>query len=492
MLPNLLIQSLKNIKGFNECSFLEVHSVAKQITSIRLNPDKIIGIGDLELGLENLELGMKHEELGFYNEIIKTRNEEQETRNEKQEEQETRNVKWCKHGYYLPKRPSFTFDPLFHAGTYYVQEASSMFLWQILEQIIGSDTKKTVLDLCAAPGGKSTLLASYFKDGLIISNEVIKQRAAVLVENITKWGCSNVVVTNNDPAHFKQLNDFFDIIVIDAPCSGSGLFRKDINAITEWSEENVNHCSQRQKRIIADIINSLTENGILIYSTCSYSKAENEDVLDWITSTYKLTSIPLTLQPNWGIISVNSDLHNAFGYRFYPDKLEGEGFFISVFKKEITTEVFKKNKQSILPIATKQEVDIINNFIAIPNNFYLFKQNEFIRVFPLNYLQQLQILVSYLYIKKAGIEIGAVKGKDLIPSHELAMSHLDLRKIIKYKLNKHQALQYLSKKEVIIDTNSTGWVLAIYNNIPLGWMKVLPNRINNYYPTEWRILKTNI
>jgi len=467
MLPIQLIQSLKNIKGFDEAAFLKVHSVAKQITSVRLNPDK-------RTGIENEELGMK-------NEVVETVNDKQETMN----------VPWCKHGIYLTQRPYFTDDPTFHAGAYYVQEASSMFLWQVMEQIIGINTQKVVLDLCAAPGGKSTLLASYFKDGLIISNEVIKQRAAILVENITKWGSSNVIVTNNDPQHLKSLINFFDVIVIDAPCSGSGLFRKDTNAIAEWSEDNVNLCSQRQKRIIADIIDSLNENGLLVYSTCSYSKAENEDILDWIVETYNLKSIPLTLQTEWGIVTVNSDKHNAFGYRFYPDQVKGEGFFISVFEKESITSASKKVKETILPNATKQEIAVVDNFITKPAGFYLFKQNEFIRIFPEKWKQQLQIIVGNLYIKKAGIELGVVKGKDLIPSHELAMSHLDLSEIKKNNLSIEQALQYLSKKEVNIDTDSTGWALAFFDNIPLGWIKILPNRINNYYPTEWRILKTN-
>jgi NOL1/NOP2/sun family putative RNA methylase len=453
VIPQLLIQSLQGIKGFDEHNFIDIHQLSNQITSIRLNPNKN-KVDENSVELDDI-------------------------------------VPWCNWGRYLKERPSFTFDPLFHSGAYYVQEASSMFLWQVLQQIIGENTQKKILDLCAAPGGKSTLLASYFKDGLLVSNEVIKQRASVLVENITKWGSDNIIVTNNDPKDFKKLSNFFDVIVIDAPCSGSGLFRKDKNAIDEWSEQNVNLCSQRQQRIIADTIDCLNDEGLLIYSTCSYSKQENEDVLDWIKETFNLQSIQIKLADEWGVVETQSDLQNTFGYRFYPNKVKGEGFFIAAFKKNNQSETSTKFKETILQKPLKNELEIVNNFLNLNNDSYLFKQNEFVRLFPKEYQQELQIIASYLYIKKAGIELGVVKGKDLIPSHELTMSSIDMSHLPYFDLNKEQALQYLGKKEVNIDTNSKGWVLVKFEGIALGWIKVLQNRINNYYPIEWRILKDN-
>ncbi len=454
VIPQQLIQSLQNIKGFKEDSFLETHQSNTQITSIRINPNK----SNWNESLLNIESS----------------------------------IPWCNSGRYLTERPSFTFDPLFHAGAYYVQEASSMFLWQILEQVIGENTQKKVLDLCAAPGGKSTLLGSYFTDGLLVSNEVIKQRAAVLVENITKWGSNNVIVTNNDPKDFKKLSNFFDVIVIDAPCSGSGLFRKDKKAIDEWSEDNVNLCSQRQQRIIADTIDCLNDEGLLIYSTCSYSKQENEDVLDWIKETFDLESIQINLVDEWGIVETQSDSHNPFGYRFYPDKVKGEGFFIAAFKKISQSETTIKLKETILAKPLKNELEIVSNFLKLNDDSYLFKQNEFIRFFPKEYQQELQIIASHLYIKKAGVELGVVKGKDLIPSHELAMSFIDMKHLPYFDLNKEQSLQYLGKKEVNIDINSKGWALVKFEGVVLGWIKALQNRINNYYPIEWRILKENL
>ncbi|MFY7963610.1 MAG: methyltransferase RsmF C-terminal domain-like protein [Chitinophagaceae bacterium] len=455
MIPQPLIQSLQKIEGFNENSFIEAHKINTQITSIRLNQFK----GNLEFAID-------------------------------EEQHQTSIIPWCKLGRYLQQRPSFTFDPLFHAGAYYVQEASSMFLWEILKQICGELSNNIVLDLCAAPGGKSTLLSNFFHNGFIISNEVIKQRASVLVENVTKWGSDNIIVTNNDPKDFKPLKSFFDCIVIDAPCSGSGLFRKDAKAIEEWSEENVNLCSGRQKRIIADITDCLNENGLLIYSTCSYSKQENEDVLDWISENYDLETIKINIANDWGIVETQSDVHKNWGYRFYPYKVKGEGFFIAAFRKKTAGETSYKLKETILTKPLKQEIEIAKNFTQISDTFFYFKHQDFIKVFPSIFQKELQIIASYLYIKKAGIAVGMLKGKDLIPAHELAMSYVDLNHITYFDINKDDALQYLSKKEVNISSKSIGWALIKYEHIALGWIKVLPNRINNYYPIEWRILKS--
>lgn len=462
MIPEQLIQSLQNIEGFNQNSFIEAHQLNKQITSIRNNPKK-----------SNLGLGISEEQ---------TPNTRCPIPNFQ--------IPWCKWGQYLPQRPSFTFDPLFHAGAYYVQEASSMFLWQILEQTVKKDTNKIVLDLCAAPGGKSTLLASFFDKGLIVSNEVIKQRASILVENLTKWGSPNVIVTNNDPKDFKPLTAFFDCIVIDAPCSGSGLFRKDVKAIDEWSEENVALCSSRQKRIIADIADCLNENGIMIYSTCSYSKQENEDILDWISENYDLETVKINIVEDWGIVETQSDLQKNYGYRFYPDKVRGEGFFIAAFKKNSVSEPNTKLKEAILAKPLKQETEAALNFAQIGEDYFTFKHQDLIRVFNKQFQKELQNIAVYLYIKKAGTAIGTLKGKDIIPAHELAMGQFNLSHINYFDVNKDEALQYLSKKEVNISVSSTGWALVRYEHISLGWIKALPNRINNYYPIEWRILKS--
>ncbi len=449
-LPQALIHSLENVTGFNRKAFEEVHASGEQVTSVRMNLMKSSRVNG-EWSMDGI-------------------------------------VPWCSQARYLSQRPSFTLDPLFHAGAYYVQEASSMFLWYALKEIIGSGTNKKVLDLCAAPGGKSTLLSSYFTDGLVVANEVIKSRASVLVENITKWGSDNVIVTNNDPSHFQSLPGFFDVMVVDAPCSGSGLFRKDPDAVNEWSEDNVQLCSQRQQRILADILPALNEDGILIYSTCSYSMEEDEMIMDWLVQEMQMISLPITIPEDWGIVETHSPHTNAKGYRFYPDRIKGEGFFIAVFQKKETVN-FVRLKELSLTFPFNQEEQQIRSFIPIPDEYVLFKQGETIRTIKKEWLTDLRLLAKCLYIKKAGVEIGTIKGKDVIPSHELAVSFFAQGVFTVLELSKEQSLQYLRRKDLLLNDAPKGWNLVGYGGLPLGWVKVLPNRVNNYYPAEWRILK---
>lgn len=456
VLPPALLQSLNRVKGFNRLAFEAVHASNDQVTAVRINPLK-----------ESLI--------------------EEKSRLTVDSRQLTEQVLWCEHGFYLNERPLFTVDPLFHAGAYYVQDASSMFLWQAVKQLIPSVKNKKVLDLCAAPGGKSTLLASYFTGGLVVANEVIKSRAAVLTENIIKWGTGNVIVTNNDPAMFASLPNFFDVMVIDAPCSGSGLFRKDIDAISEWSEESVNLCSQRQQRIMADSFNALNEEGILIYSTCSYSEEEDEQIADWLVNNFPVTSCRLQINPDWNIVETESKQHKAFGYRFFPDKVKGEGFFMAAFRKNNSSSDKYITEQNIIP-SSKQEINLLNNFYQLPENYFAFTHHQEIRIIKNDWLSDLKKLTKNLFIKKAGIGIGTIKGKDVIPSHELAISTMPLHQLPFIDVDKHTALEYLRKNDLSIQSKP-GWNLVTYCELPLGWVKVLPNRINNYYPSEWRILK---
>jgi 16S rRNA C967 or C1407 C5-methylase (RsmB/RsmF family)/NOL1/NOP2/fmu family ribosome biogenesis protein len=446
--PQALIQSLQAIPGFDSNAFEQVHASGEQIVSIRLNPCKpIISPSLLFDGT----------------------------------------VPWCEHGFYLKERPFFTFDPLLHAGAYYVQEASSMFVWQALQQLMPAQAGKKVLDLCAAPGGKSTLLASHFKDGLVVSNEVIKNRAAILVENMSKWGTAAAVVTNNDPSHFQSLPAYFDLILADAPCSGSGLFRKDPDAIDHWSEDNVQLCSQRQQRILADILPALKEDGILLYSTCSYSELENEQIADWLVNDMGMKSRSLELNQEWGIVETSAKISAATGYRFYPNRLKGEGFFLAAFQKQ-KSEGFKKQKPQQINVLSKKELQQLAATISLKEGLSYFLQSGAIRAIPEQWMAEIGLLASQLYIKKAGVEIGSLKGKDLVPAHELALSGLIRSHFPALEIDLEQALLYLKRKELVIK-GQNGWNLLQYCGLSLGWVKVLPNRINNYYPAEWRILK---
>ena len=459
--PSALIDSLIETKGFDKEAFEKVHQSGEQITSVRFNAQKPVDQSTI-FSVEN-----NSEAIAFSS------------------------VPWNANGYYLSFRPSFTTDPLFHGGAYYVQEASSMFLEEAIRQSIDLSQPLRVLDLCAAPGGKSTLLQSVISDkSILVSNEVIKSRVTVLSENIIKWGAANVVVTNNDPKDFQRLQGYFDLIVVDAPCSGSGLFRKDPRAVIEWSEQSVEMCCHRQQRILADILPTLKDGGTLIYSTCSYSPMEDEDISDWLINDFGLESISFQLKNEWNIIETTASISRAKGYRFYPDKLKGEGFFIAAFRKENLSGLEKRdlNVKGKSERLTSKEIEVVKPWIDKWDNFFFIKQKEEVIAVPLYLEKDLAILQSALYIKKAGVKLGVIIRSELIPDHELALSNIINPLIASIEVDKLTALEYLRKKEINIESNYKGWVLLNYQQIKIGWIKLLSNRINNYYPKEWRIV----
>ncbi len=409
-------------------------------------------------------------------------------------------VPWSKFGFYLQERPLFTVDPTFHAGAYYVQEASSMFLEQAVLQSMDTNKELKVLDLCAAPGGKSTHLLSLLNENsLLVSNEAIRSRATILTENITKWGNANVIITNNDAESFQSLPGFFDLIVVDAPCSGEGLFRKEPEAIKEWSPQNVELCYKRQRRILADIWPSLKENGILIYCTCTYNKLENEENLRWLKQQKEITFLELQVDDHWGIEKVSDE--NIIGYRFYPHRVKGEGFFLSVIRKsekeENNISHKKKSKLTFLKNVPQQ----ISDWIKTPEKYSFFQWGELISFLPKNKINEAQLVIDNLSIVSAGIAAATMKHDKAIPEHALAMSHmLNVENINTLALSLEEALEYLRKNTIsqeetnphnhLISDNprsKKGFALVTYKSLPLGWVNVIPNRINNLYPSIWRI-----
>ncbi len=458
-LPAALLDSLQSLPGFDRPAFEQVHYSRELLTSVRFNPFK--QGNDIQPNAIPVSLAG----------IIGER------------------VPWCQYGYYLKERPSFTLDPLFHAGAYYVQEASSMFIEQVLKETAGLSRPVKVLDLCAAPGGKSTLADSLISpESLLVSNEVIKTRVNTLADNITRWGAANVVVTNNDPKDFARLTGFFEVMIIDAPCSGSGLFRKDPEAIGEWSPENVIHCNLRQQRILADALPALRKDGILIYSTCSYSVEEDEKICDWIMDNFPMENIPVAIKEDWGIVPSFSSKHRTAGYRFYPDKLRGEGFFISCFRKQ-EGEAFVPAGKNKTEKTDPGAEEIIRPLIRQPESFFVMKLKEEYLILPKALENNIRQLRAALYIKQAGVKAGRIAGNILIPDHSLALSILLKNDTPSVELNKTQAIKYLRKEEIAIDTGLKGWSVARYAGYNLGWIKILPNRINNYFPKEWRILQ---
>jgi 16S rRNA C967 or C1407 C5-methylase (RsmB/RsmF family)/NOL1/NOP2/fmu family ribosome biogenesis protein len=394
-------------------------------------------------------------------------------------------VSWCPDGFYLKERPSFTLDPLFHSGCYYPQEASGMFLEKIFRQTVKTLENIRVLDLCGAPGGKATHLSTLIgQNGLLVANEVIRTRASVLAENLTRWGLSNVIVTQNDPSDFKRLPGFFDVILADAPCSGEGMFRDKI-AVKEWSVENTLLCSERQKRILREVWPALKENGILIYSTCTFNPEENEKNIKWLSERHKTGSVTLDISNYNSITEI--DYEGIRGYGFYPGKVEGEGLFVSVLsKKEKQTGMEVKYKQGSDRGISREEKNIAEKLTHFSAD-NLIKQNEEIIAAPGNISDRLPVLKNLRAIK-SGTRLFTVKNGSYKPSHELALSiffRSDSFPVI--NLDYTGALFFLRRGNILPGDSQKGWNIVCYEGVCLGFVNNIGSRVNNYYPVEWRI-----
>ena len=425
-------------------------------------------------------------------------------------------VPHCKSGYYLPERPTFTLDPWFHAGVYYVQEAGSMFLEQVVRNYfsgpstssgtekdestnrligdvlmtegnnrltpnsslltpnyIGSSTNSKAelhairaLDLCAAPGGKSTHLASLLSDdSLLISNEVMPQRAHILAENATKWGYGNMMVTNNRPADFGKLEGYFDLLLTDVPCSGEGMFRKDEKAIEDWSPANVLECAERQRSILADVWPALKQDGLLIYSTCTFNKAENEDNIAWIAQ------------------ELGAEILESRHFYFHTD--QSEGLFMAALRKTApTTQMRVKSKVT----SQKSQVTSLKSPLINSENWCIKEEKDLVYALPKAYEADFAILDKHLRWLKKGIGIATLKGKNQTPHIDLALSrHINKEAFITYELDLPTALHYLKGESITLPDAPIGYLLLTFKDVPLGWGKNIGNRCNNLYPDAWRI-----
>ncbi len=342
-------------------------------------------------------------------------------------------IPWCEEGYYLAGRPQFTFDPLFHAGCYYVQEAASMFVTHIIRRV-DAPTPKRALDLCAAPGGKSTALLSVLPDDCtLVSNEPISNRAQILLENITKWGYPNSMVTNNYPRDFRKAKLTFDLILCDVPCSGEGMFRKDPATIGEWSQQNVEKCWRLQREIVADAWECLAPRGLLIYSTCTFNLKENEENVRWILDNFDAEALDIPIDPSWNITGSLLEGFTAPVYRFIPGITRSEGLFICAIRKRGT-----RNEDTL----TKEK------------------------------LEKTRCL------------------KVLDPSNLLPPSSILLPRI---NIDYPEALKYLRGEALILPADTPRGIVNItYKGIVLGPAKNIGNRANNLYPKAWRIKTTHL
>lgn len=395
-------------------------------------------------------------------------------------------VQWCDNAYYLDNRPNYTLNPLFHAGVVYPQEASSMYIAHIMNYIDEYlPQQPIILDLCAAPGGKSTLLASWLNSrGVLISNEVVRSRAWILRENIVKWGYDNCIVTNCDPKSFGDNGAMYDVVLIDAPCSGEGMFRKDDTAVDEWSQENANLCAQRQRRILMDVWDSIVENGFVIYSTCTFNPAENEENMAWLAEQTDVQFIDIPIPDNSSIEAITIGNNIGCGYAFYPHKVKGEGFFVCVMRK-VSGKTRKKEKDK-----TKIKKGSAPSNLLLNDNYSIFlnESNNNIAL-PKDKAQIMQGIISRHNALYGGILLGEETRKEFIPAPELALSlALNSQYFQQTELSAEESLHYLHGTwNASTDNIAKGWNIVSYQGQPLGFIKAIGNRINNYYPKEWRI-----
>ena len=370
-------------------------------------------------------------------------------------------IPWCKEGYWLDTRPNFTFDPLLHAGAYYVQEASSMFLSHVLQHLVKQPVM--ALDLCAAPGGKTTCARASLPIGsFLFSNEPIGKRAQILAENVQKFGHEDVVVTNNYPRDYKKTKLGFDVIIADVPCSGEGMFRKDPQSIEEWSLQNVENCWQLQRSIIADIWDNLKPGGILIYSTCTFNAHEDEENIAWILNEYDAELLSVPTEEAWNITGALIDNPLRDGrefpvYRFIPGKTRGEGIFMAIIRKHGENKTF----------INKTTIDVDKAITEARKR---------------------------LRILSHGVKEGMQKGKNVIPDHTLALSFsTDKSAYPNVEVDYQTAIAYRRHEAIVLSSDTPrGIILLTYKGYPIGFAKNLGNRANNLYPQEWRIKSTHI
>ena len=416
-------------------------------------------------------------------------------------------VAWCNDGFYLKERPLFTLDPLLHAGAYYVQEASSMFLNHVVGTLLGKrtaddDIEKTdlaplaILDMCAAPGGKSTILRTIMpQDSLLIANEPIGKRANILSENIQKQGFPNTIVTNNYPKDFSRSGIMFDFILCDVPCSGEGMFRKDHQAIEEWSPQSVAKCHALQREIVSEAWKCLRDGGTMIYSTCTFNTRENEENIRWIADELGGEVIDIPTEPSWNISGSLLKDFNMPVYRFIPGKTEGEGLFMAVIRKKDDTTIYSKANRNIKGKNRnngKNGTVDLSKYIRRADDFTTIETDGDIVAFPKMWEQIYKTAGKNLRIVHAGITIGQTKGRDFIPHQALALSTILKKDAFPcVDLEYEDAIKYLRKESIELHGDvPRGYVVVCYKGLPLGFVKNIGNRSNNLYPNEWRVRMT--
>jgi 16S rRNA (cytosine1407-C5)-methyltransferase len=408
----------------------------------------------------------------------------------------TEPVPWSRWGYYLGERIPFTFDPLLHAGIYYVQEASSMFVEHVIRELLAEPV--VCLDLCAAPGGKSLALLSALPNGsLLVANELVRQRANVLAETMIKQGYPHAMVTNNSAADFGRLSHAFDLVLVDAPCSGEGMFRKDEVAVAEWSHDNVTRCAKRQKNILNDVWPALKPGGFLLYSTCTFNVTENERVVLELARSTGARFVQVGTEAEWGIAPSFDE--RTPGYRFFPHRARGEGLSLFILQKPAEEqkpggeqqfieeqqpgrEVLERNpkkKGNKGQSCFLKEQSAFSPFLRYPDAFRFLQCGDRVFALPAEHAETMADLAEKLKVVTMGIEI---------PSHALALSReLNPGAFPRFPVTCSQAIAYLRKEAIVLSGAPRGILLLMYEGEPIGFAKNVGNRANNLYPASWRI-----
>ncbi|MCM1319366.1 MAG: rRNA cytosine-C5-methyltransferase [Muribaculaceae bacterium] len=402
-------------------------------------------------------------------------------------------VAWCDMGRVLAERPQFTLMPGWHGGAFYVQEPASMIMTAVIERIVNKLGRKDLryLDMCAAPGGKTTAALSVLpEEAFVVANEFVPARAAILVENLTKWGYPNFAVTCGDTSAYRNLKGAFDIVAVDAPCSGEGMMRKDEEARRQWSPGLVTRCAELQQEIITNAWQTLRPGGYLIYSTCTFNKYEDESILRYAMEELGAENIDLGLNAEFDIPgSIDSSLS---ALRFMPHRTVGEGLFLGVLHKPGEAALTpskgkpKKNNSKQKTITSKE----LNRLLINPETFdYSMTRDGLWRVVPRAYTELVSALEQHTRLLTAGVTLGESKGKSFIPDASLALStSLAPEAYVAVEVDHQTALSYLRREAIVLPENSPrGIVLICHEGLPLGFAKNLGNRANNLYPHNWRI-----
>lgn len=403
---------------------------------------------------------------------------------------EAERILWCGEGRLLAQRPSFTLDPLFHAGAYYVQDSSSMFVGHVFRNMLKkvelpSDRPVRVLDLCAAPGGKSTDIAaslrSIFGDRFIlVTNEVMKQRVGVLADNMALWGDPNVVVTSDDPSAFAALPGFFDVIVADVPCSGEGMFRKDEEAQNQWSEDNVALCQARQRRIVADVWPALREGGLFIYSTCTFNVYENDHNVSWIADELGAEVAIDDELLTEGVIRTGA------GFSLVPGFVPGEGQYCSALVRTSEVRYEDAGKQRKSRPSPQVSPSFPEGLFTIPVSLRL--RGETVIAVPKYLEAETAVMDRELHVIASGCAAGVMKGRDLVPDADLALSIVMRKDVWPYvDVDRQTALAFLHRDPVVFPDAPKGYLLLRYEGLPVGFVKNIGNRCNSLHPQSRRI-----